>query len=50
MTRGILFFALIGLLIIGCSMFMDELKQGERDGIINNGYVGEDKPEEDDEA
>ena len=50
MIRGILFLALIGLLIIGCSMFMDELKQGERDGIINNGYVGEDKLEEDDEA
>lgn len=37
----------LALLIIVCTGIARELRAGEREGIINNGYVGED---EDDEA
>jgi hypothetical protein len=42
LITAILGMAGFALLIIGCVHLMGELKEGEREGIINRGYVGED--------
>lgn len=42
LVTAILGMAALALLIIGCVHLADELKEGEREGIIKRGYVGED--------
>lgn len=47
LITAILGMAGFALLIIGCVHIASELRAGERDGIINRGYVGEDDDDAD---
>lgn len=41
LVMGLLALIFIALFGLGAARLMEDLKEGERDGIINLGYVGE---------